>query len=536
MFFDNSSKQPFWNIYIGAAGRVASGTEPLANEANMADAPSVQDSIQSITITQRGKAGAGKSTSEAHITMEYGASDSSPPPFPFVDLAFPGTNPDNRMVIEIGYRGLIDPAEIEVVPVSWTESKGFVYDRYGIVKTNMATRAIVFAGKTDRPSMSGSNDGRLTLIAVAKSAADIHSKAGSAITLVEKAKRDYVVFDEEVVTKFASSIKSRINLYPAGDPTKVTGESIRSALLQIEKEVFQADPAVGKTVQFSTEALSRWKPVSLPDSLPKIVRYVSRLESKFEFLNRFCEYVGLTYLVVQARNGVEIVSFYQTVSGNSVDDNKELVRVAKDADESRKAADRAFESLKPYTGFSEHVPKNHSLILRYGIEVVSFNYQATNVPLVTRDPNTKEINSITKADSDGTLVTYKVDKAKIKAYFVKLRGSGVSNSAIASYIASWVKDDVDSFIATFTTMTPASGKKHYAKQEMYGKSGIVLSLNLKWAIPGMVPKKDFIVFAGADKVDKLIPDYVEGVYRLDELVYKLDATTDILTQTLKCRK
>ena len=68
-----------------------------------------------------------------------------------------------------------------------------------------------------------------------------------------------------------------------------------------------------------------------------------------------------------------------------------------------------------------------------------------------------------------------------------------------------------------------------------GKGGTTLTLDLKWGMPGFQPG-GLIYFSQPESSFSLIAPPVQGVYRVTKVVDKFDATNNVFSQSLTCKR
>jgi hypothetical protein len=177
-----------------------------------------------------------------------------------------------------------------------------------------------------------------------------------------------------------------------------------------------------------------------------------------------------------------------------------------------------------------------AIYLAYGEAVLSFNWSCTTVSTASGGGATvAEENgklSIGYIDSEGLHFETSIDPEMIEAW-VKIKDpSGTGTAAITSAIEH-ARANPDAFIAWFIDINPTAPVRKPPTAVGYGQGGITLTLELRWAIPGITPGT-LIYFDSANAERMKLPAGWIGFYRVNVVKEKFNPKENIWTQTLEC--
>lgn len=177
-----------------------------------------------------------------------------------------------------------------------------------------------------------------------------------------------------------------------------------------------------------------------------------------------------------------------------------------------------------------------AIYLAYGEAVLSFNWSCTTVATASGGGATvAEDNgklSIGYIDAEGLHFETTIDQKMIDAW-VKIKDpSGTGTAAITSAIEH-ARANPDAFIAWFIDINPTAPVRKPPTAVGYGQGGITLSMELRWAIPGITPGT-LIYFDSANAERMKLPAGWIGFYRVNVVKEKFNPKENIWTQTLEC--
>lgn len=239
-----------------------------------------------------------------------------------------------------------------------------------------------------------------------------------------------------------------------------------------------------------------------------------------DFMQRMCTAWGLAYM-----------EYY-------FDDGKSVIYITP-MTEFLKPGSQLLSSFKPESGVSE----KFALLMRYGVEVVSFSYNQKPAVDVQDQSITATVWDIESND----WVTYKIDKEVIKKYYKDSPDKG----DMFTQLFEWAKGDPDAFIIYFTKMAGEFGKKGLDPEKVPQGSGLTLSMKLKHPIPGILPGMSVVFDVGVENPDsidvnkyvnaagadptQILPVFVSRpIYQITNVVTKLEAGGTIYSQEIEC--
>lgn len=494
-FLDGKSTyQPYFRLLVG----YDPGGEGLVNPVNVGDI--LTKSIKNITVTHE----VGKPTT-MEIQFEYGVTseldnflDGQPSPYLFFDAKNLG------MRLEAGYRGL-DPLDriIEVAqidPSTWKPVEG-PYSR-GFV----SQQAVLFTGRPGRPRVTGDNAGMVTITVKGHSSPSMRDFPGGGFDLIKTT-------DTRGKPVRSSSIRPTED--NPGENTGFTpGSTVASTIRDACEEVFNSSSDINRGVEYDFGLLQAWPGVSPNDQGWFKPYFIPRVESPYEYLRRLCDYYGVQFLEIpnEETNSVKLI-FYP--AGNSADYYRAV---------SLKKGERGV--LTP--------SQTQALVLLYGYGVTSFSYDL--------QPVTVQGNKVTSITESGDSFEIEIDdeavKEAVRVQFASLEGGpSLSNAAdVGKHFINLSRSNPLEFIKMFTTITGNPGSRpDFVKPAGVGSGGHRLELNLKWAIPGLLPMTQ--AYFGQPKNtgaqnNVVLPKSTQQVYRIQKVVDKFDAKNEIYTQSL----
>lgn len=228
------------------------------------------------------------------------------------------------------------------------------------------------------------------------------------------------------------------------------------------------------------------------------------------------------------------------------DDGKSVIRISP-AEEFLPGGKQAMLSFKP----DPLLGGKYAILLRYGIEVISFSYNQKPAIDVAG-----ESIAITEWDVESSdWVTYKLNKDKIKEVYEKqvdpATGNKLSNKEkILTLMLDMARSDPDSFIIMFTNIA-GEYKKTLEKETVAQGAGVTLSLKLKHPIPGLLPGMSIVFDIATERAEEMTTDYFESgadvgpsqilpifvsrpIYQISKVVTKLEGSGTIYSQEIEC--
>lgn len=179
----------------------------------------------------------------------------------------------------------------------------------------------------------------------------------------------------------------------------------------------------------------------------------------------------------------------------------------------------------------------YAIYLAYGLGVISFNWSASTFTTssggsaVLQEGKDKQL-AIGYVDANGIQYETTIDQDKIKEWIKAYGGPAGDDMKSFELAIEFARSNADAFIAYFVDI-PANTPKVTTKQVGYGQSGITLSLDLKWAIPGLSPGT-LIYFDSANPDLLVLPELWVGVYKINTVKDKFNPKENIWTQTIEC--
>lgn len=177
----------------------------------------------------------------------------------------------------------------------------------------------------------------------------------------------------------------------------------------------------------------------------------------------------------------------------------------------------------------------YAIYLAYGLGVIGFNWSASTFSTnsggsatIQEGPN-KQL-AIGYVDANGIQYETVIDNSKIQQW-INANGGPDDTKAIDLAI-EFARSNADAFIAYFIDI-PENQVKAQPKQVGYGQSGITLSLDLKWAIPGLSPGT-LIYFDSANPERLPLSDSWIGFYKISVVKDKFNPKENVWVQTIEC--
>ena len=383
-------------------------------------------------------------------------------------------------------------------------------------KGHIQKEVTVFSGVMSRPTGGGTQDAIIRISANAQSAlrlwggnplrtkvSDVTSTADFADTPSTPGKPDLIgeadlsVFGA-VKTYFEKSFGAKF--FETTGPNKE--KKFRMELEKPNSFVFDISELqnVARTKAEASSGASRQSPAS-PTNIPD-------LNTPLDFVKKVCSAYNLDYTFKYLSSGRE-----------------EIILYAKEG------------SFLQNIVLSEpkQVDAEFALYLAYGLGVLSFNWASTT--FATASGGSASISegksgqlAIGYINENGIQYETKIDEEKIKDW-VAANGGGEGADAIELAI-EFARSNADAFIAYFVDIMP-NGLTPTHKPVGYGQAGITLSIDLKWAIPGLSPGT-LIYFDSASPDDMALPDMWIGFYKISKVTDKFNPKENIWTQSIEC--
>lgn len=508
-FLDSQvTHQPYFKIEVGEMG----GKGTIKNKVDATRA--LDKMLQDVTITRQLK----KAT-KMSATFSFGVTDElqdtvDPKQTPYfffgrstsankIDKFTPG------MEVTAGYYNL-GPLDRTVKLVQYTKSLGVIKGAplQGLIQSD----ALAFRGGMKPPSVTGGQNGELTFrVEGVLSSATKGSAAGGGLDRLKQTLKGKI--------RRGGAIKNT----PSANTERLsglTGIQVLGKISSMMETIFPSDDPVysDTTLDAVTSSKMLASYFILPDDMPMMEpSFFEFIESRLDFLNRFCDHYGLDY------------------AEHPVDDANTFIFFPRDPSS-------LLTALKLSTGEHEGILAPYpglltAMDLRFGEAVTNFNY--------THNAVTAQGGSFTATLPSGETYQLKIDNAAIKRavkdQFGEIPGTSKLGAGVdvARHFFNLAKTNESAFINMFTAVVlNVKDKTAVTKANSIGTSGLTLKLDLKWGIPGLKPG-GLIHFAQpaevGQKVD-LIPAPVQGLYRVVKVVDKFNATSNIFTQSLTCKK
>lgn len=177
----------------------------------------------------------------------------------------------------------------------------------------------------------------------------------------------------------------------------------------------------------------------------------------------------------------------------------------------------------------------YAIYLAYGLGVIGFNWSASTFSTSSggsatiQEGNDKKL-AIGYVDANGIQYETVINEQKIQEW-IKANGGPDDTKAIELAI-EFARSNADAFIAYFIDI-PSNPVKVKTPQVGYGQAGITLSLDLKWAIPGLSPGT-LIYFDSANREAMPLPDSWVGFYKINVVKDKFNPKENVWVQTIEC--
>lgn len=239
-----------------------------------------------------------------------------------------------------------------------------------------------------------------------------------------------------------------------------------------------------------------------------------------DFMHRMCSAWGLAYIEY------------------TLDDGKSVIYITP-----------MTEFLKPGSNLlssfevDKSVGDRYALLLRYGIEVVSFSYMQK--PSV--DVQDSKIGVTVWDTASNDWVTYKMDK---KAIEYKYRNAP-DKADLLKKMFEWARSSPDDFIIYFTRIAGEFKNTRYEPEKVHQGAGVTLQLKLKHPIPGLQPGMSIAFDVGIDNPDdvmnstvtdggssdptQILPVYItKPIYQISKITTKLEPNGHVYSQEIEC--
>lgn len=510
-FFDNQIHQPYYRVQVGfrdSDGKINSSFDATESLAKL---------ITGIKSTR--EAGG---ASKIEISTSYGISDelsfavegrgelaNIPPPYYWLMVRSP---PSVQISVDLGYRNLSpDDRFINIIPLTpdlkiQSSASGGVPFRAMVQQ-----QASVFVGPLEKPSVSGDSSGVISSTMTGKSSIGVKDNPSSLWDVRFRDSRGKEVRGSHFERQSKDSQNQ--NLIRLKDAIKSAVED--SNLFPEEylsEEGIEFDYTGIETATVERRDIPSWEP-----------NFIPVLQSPLEYLNEICEHYGVEWVErprddSDSKDAGKVIMFLPASASTY---NNYYIWLT-----------QSRSDVQPVTSLPVY-----ALELLYGVAVTNFNF--TYNPVAAGSGS-----SVTVLAEDGETYQVQLDDAAIKAWvqqkYEEFKGKGGSISSglsTAEFFQEWSKRDPTGFIAAFTVIVRNQSHRNAVnKTTGTGHSGVRLSVDLKWAIPGLVPGS-LIYFDEPPKVGtttQILPEAVKGIWKVNKVVDTFNASSEIMTQSLDC--
>lgn len=177
----------------------------------------------------------------------------------------------------------------------------------------------------------------------------------------------------------------------------------------------------------------------------------------------------------------------------------------------------------------------YAIYLAYGLGVIGFNWSASTFSTnsggsaTIQEGQNKKL-AIGYVDANGIQYETVIDEKKIQEWIAA--NGGTDDFKSVELAIEFARSNADAFIAYFIDI-PTNEVKAKPQQVGYGQQGITLSLDLKWAIPGLSPGT-LIYFNSANPALLPLPDSWVGFYKINVVKDKFNPKENVWVQTIEC--
>lgn len=416
-----------------------------------------------------------------------------------------------RVAFRAGYRGITSLSDryvglYEIGTEPGKPTFGKPVNKGDIIPGYVVPDATLFVGTLLQPTVSGSENGTIT----------VSFKLIAASGAFEKLQLGVVPKSSKSNSTYAGYFIQDAPQTTA-TPSKKIKELVQGTLGDILKDELENTILVDyKRIE------SLVSPIELYP-----IRFTSAFETRYEAIRRMCKAYGVSFIIDYPKaNGAETWRFFPTQLKGFLDSFPQGANQAGAHPSSIPAAPPAGQST-PATAAPVGTPTTspYAVILKYGEAVINFSFSITqSVQLGTNDGQ----STITR-EEDGATVTYVVSSEKVE------RAIGNKSAAdVLQFVKSEIQRDPNDFILNFCNVkTTLSAQPRL--QPPVGAGGRTLTLALRHALPSLAPGA-LVWFDIAGERSDYFPSYVPGLYTVVKVTNKFDATKDIWSQTLECKR
>lgn len=535
-FFERAvDYNPAFYLYVGKP----SGVEDFLAGAIVLQRE-IQNTIQSLEVTKEAN-----KTAQMTMSFAYGVNDKLLP-IPWINSAtIPTGSEDRKVVLNARYQNLSDktiflvkqitsevPLIIDKLDATGQKAAGLpqklikkIVERTGksikLYEGQIKEEVTVFNGILSRPTGSGNADSIIRIQANAQSSlrlwggnplrprvpagtsvidlndtpsspAKVEAKPGSALSVLD-------IVTELLKESFSATLESLTD----------DNNKLRKTLALPAPHKFRFDLTELDKVSRTGNKITIQR--SGTGGGPGTPGYIPALDTPLAYLKKICASYNLDYTYRFLTGGMEEVVLY--------------------------ARETSFLSNITISNADVNSKDEYAIYLAYGLGVISFNWSATTFTTnsggsaTIQESKDKKL-SIGYVDANGIQFETTIRETQIQEWIKATGGPDGDAMKSVELAIEFARSNADAFIAYFVDI-PANTPKVTTPKVGYGQSGITLSLDLKWAIPGLSPGT-LIYFDSANPEAMPLPETWVGFYKVTVVKDKFNPKENVWTQNIEC--